>query len=362
MMESHHFNTYSSAKYSNDKRTLYLALNKKGIPRKVQTKAKASLGKMETYTNVLTKPVSIERVESLAVKVAKARVLLGKLLQGTSGEEGFGERNHLVRHHRYQFCPNVPMTKLDDKNKFRCRKKEKRKKKRNKCKNDNDDDDDDECLQTATKKKGTITTITTTTITKCDDDEDDEDCQKRLHGVRQKRKSRNGSDTDAEKCTQAGKCTDDKEKRKKKKVKGEKKKISGKTLLKIKCNSEIINCNKKKGNSKGNNLKERKKSSSFSTSGEDFSSTTSLLWKEILTENIKRNNDNYHVSPIENFPQTEKSSLIDEYEEEEDEENQTEKLTEIDDESSSEIGYDWVTQSPSSPSSSSSSSATFNRY
>ena len=329
MMESHHFNTYSSAKYSNDKRTLYLALNKKGIPRKVQTKAKASLGKMETYTNVLTKPVSIERVESLAVKVAKARVLLGKLLQGTSGEEGFGERNHLVRHHRYQFCPNVPMTKLDDKNKFRCRKKEKRKKKRNKCKNDNDDDDDDECLQTATKKKGTITTITTTTITKCDDDEDDEDCQKRLHGVRQKRKSRNGSDTDAEKCTQAGKCTDDKEKRKKKKVKGEKKKISGKTLLKIKCNSEIINCNKKKGNSKGNNLKERKKSSSpsssFSTSGEDFSSTTSLLWKEILTENIKRNNDNYHVSPIENFPQTEKSSLIDEYEEEEYEENQTEK-------------------------------------
>ncbi|VVC28426.1 Cytokine IL1/FGF,Fibroblast growth factor family [Cinara cedri] len=65
MIEQHHYNTYSSAKYTNDRRTLYLALNKRGMPRKVQVKANAPLGKLSTYTRVLTQSVSAERVEQL---------------------------------------------------------------------------------------------------------------------------------------------------------------------------------------------------------------------------------------------------------------------------------------------------------
>lgn len=65
MFEQHHYNTYSSAKYTNEKRTLYLALNKRGLPRKVQVKANAPLGKLSTYTQVLTQPVPADRVDQL---------------------------------------------------------------------------------------------------------------------------------------------------------------------------------------------------------------------------------------------------------------------------------------------------------
>lgn len=65
MFEQHHYNTYSSAKYTNDKRTLYLALNKRGLPRKVQVKANAPLGKLSAYTQVLTQPVPADRVDQL---------------------------------------------------------------------------------------------------------------------------------------------------------------------------------------------------------------------------------------------------------------------------------------------------------
>lgn len=65
MIEQNHYNTYSSVKYTNDKRALYLAINKRGLPRKVQIKANAPLGKLSTYTRVLTQNVPAQRVEQL---------------------------------------------------------------------------------------------------------------------------------------------------------------------------------------------------------------------------------------------------------------------------------------------------------
>lgn len=65
MIEQNHYNTYSSAKYTNDKRALYLALNKRGLPRKVHIKANAPLGKLSAYTRVLTQNVQAQRVEQL---------------------------------------------------------------------------------------------------------------------------------------------------------------------------------------------------------------------------------------------------------------------------------------------------------
>ncbi|KAL1455119.1 hypothetical protein WDU94_009237 [Cyamophila willieti] len=95
MIELHNYNTYSSAKFSNERRTLYLALNKFGLPRRVQLRGKQPLGKMSTYTRVLTTPVSNKRVEKM--------------------------EKQPMRHH--QLCP----PHADDKKRKRNRKKKRRK-------------------------------------------------------------------------------------------------------------------------------------------------------------------------------------------------------------------------------------------
>lgn len=56
MLEQHYYNTYSSAKHSGARRTMYLALDARGRPRKVQLPAKRSLGKLSGYVRVLTRP------------------------------------------------------------------------------------------------------------------------------------------------------------------------------------------------------------------------------------------------------------------------------------------------------------------
>ncbi|CAH1388740.1 unnamed protein product [Nezara viridula] len=55
-IEENHYNSYSSAKYSNARRTLYLGLNKRGQGRMVMTRGGA-LGKQSAYARVLTQPV-----------------------------------------------------------------------------------------------------------------------------------------------------------------------------------------------------------------------------------------------------------------------------------------------------------------
>uniref|UniRef100_A0A182MAU3 Fibroblast growth factor n=1 Tax=Anopheles culicifacies TaxID=139723 RepID=A0A182MAU3_9DIPT len=64
-MEQHHYNTYSSTQHSNARRTLYLALNKTGQPRKIQIPVNRTLGKLATYTKALTQTVAHDRVEQL---------------------------------------------------------------------------------------------------------------------------------------------------------------------------------------------------------------------------------------------------------------------------------------------------------
>uniref|UniRef100_A0A182Q4Y1 Fibroblast growth factor n=1 Tax=Anopheles farauti TaxID=69004 RepID=A0A182Q4Y1_9DIPT len=64
-MEQHHYNTYSSTPHSNARRTLYLALNKTGQPRKIQIPVNRTLGKLATYTKALTQTVAHDRVEQL---------------------------------------------------------------------------------------------------------------------------------------------------------------------------------------------------------------------------------------------------------------------------------------------------------
>lgn len=185
----------------------------------MQTKEKALLGKLGAYTNVLTKTVPKVRVESLAAKILTARVERenrGKFLLRSSEDEAGG--HHSFRHHGYQqLCPNAPLTPLDENHPSRCRRKGKRKKKR-KCREDEDESDD---CQLIFKKKPNFFGKK-----KCEEGEEEEECQKRLHMIRKKRKSRNGDGEETKNVdvkSSSVKEKNIKKKKKSEKVKGVKK-------------------------------------------------------------------------------------------------------------------------------------------
>ncbi|KAH1023565.1 hypothetical protein HUJ04_012745 [Dendroctonus ponderosae] len=62
-IEATNYNKYSSSKYSNERRTFFLALNRRGQPRKVMVKAHQQLGKLSSYTRVLTRSVTPEELQ-----------------------------------------------------------------------------------------------------------------------------------------------------------------------------------------------------------------------------------------------------------------------------------------------------------
>ncbi|XP_018320603.1 uncharacterized protein LOC108733792 [Agrilus planipennis] len=121
MIEQHHYNTYSSAKYSNEKRTLYLALNKRGQPRKVMLRARQQLGRLSSFTRVLTRAVSPERAEELH----PLRHHGGHMCAVSPTMESATHTHH---HYHLSSTVNPPTSHLP-----RCRKRKKRKKKKRKC-------------------------------------------------------------------------------------------------------------------------------------------------------------------------------------------------------------------------------------
>ncbi|KAF7267116.1 fibroblast growth factor branchless [Rhynchophorus ferrugineus] len=98
-MEQTNYNKYWSNKYSNERRTYYLALNRRGQPRKVMVKARQQLGKLDSYTRVLTRPVM---------------------------------HDHPIRHHNHHQCPQGAQHHQQPTDPPRCRKKKKKKKKKRK--------------------------------------------------------------------------------------------------------------------------------------------------------------------------------------------------------------------------------------
>lgn len=130
-LEQHNYNTYSSVRWSTEKKTMYLGLNRSGQPRRVQTKGKANLGKLSAYARVLTQVAPPDRVEALQ------RRMLG-------AEHNVRHRHHDRAHHRggqhgdvatqqQPICPTLPMQEKDGRDKFRCRKRKKRKKRKRRC-------------------------------------------------------------------------------------------------------------------------------------------------------------------------------------------------------------------------------------
>nr|XP_018911482.1 PREDICTED: fibroblast growth factor 3 [Bemisia tabaci] len=169
MLEQHHYMTYSSTKHSNEKRTLYLALNKFGAPRKTQLKTGTPLGKLSSYTQTLTQPVAAEEVEQLIRNMIRA-----------------SPDHHGLRHH--QLCPpssvqqqlqQVSRSQLEQpsspptppESESRNKKKKKKKRKRRKCK-EGEQEEEDGCTNRLEERK------------KCD--ERDEKCVEKAKTKKQK--------------------------------------------------------------------------------------------------------------------------------------------------------------------------------
>ncbi|XP_066999340.2 uncharacterized protein bnl [Anabrus simplex] len=193
MIEQHHYNTYSSARYSDERKTLYLALNKRGRSRKVQIRSNAALGKMTAYTRVLPQTVEASRVEDLVARVLQSRVPPGTSVQ------------HALRHHGYHhLCPQPQLQKdqeQDDtgRDKARCRGRRKRGKKKRKCRKGeeegdqcqkrNDNNKDGDGAKTGERTKGLAKKKHRK---KCSEGEDEAECKKRLQAEKRRRKFKNG--------------------------------------------------------------------------------------------------------------------------------------------------------------------------
>ncbi|XP_071875876.1 uncharacterized protein isoform X3 [Bombus fervidus] len=120
-LEQHNYNTYSSAKWSTAKKTLYLGLNRRGQPRRVQAKGH-NLGRLSAYARVLTQVAPSDRVEALQ------RRLLGA--QHNVRHRHNSHRGDLIQQ---SLCPTLPVPEKDGRDKFRCRKRKKRKKRKRRC-------------------------------------------------------------------------------------------------------------------------------------------------------------------------------------------------------------------------------------
>ncbi|XP_049817088.1 probable WRKY transcription factor protein 1 [Aethina tumida] len=165
-MEQHNYNTYSSTKYSNERKTLYLALNRRGQPRKVVLRARHQLGKLSSYTRALLRHVSLDRSEEIH-----------------------------ARHHRH--CPTTAVhqshyqspTRSHDPP--RCRKRKKRKKKKRKC--PEDEFDPELCQKRQSVSNNSQQEKAAHRVLKCDDkdNKDNDECQRDV--TKRKHKNNNNN-------------------------------------------------------------------------------------------------------------------------------------------------------------------------
>ncbi|XP_030762297.1 uncharacterized protein LOC115887111 isoform X2 [Sitophilus oryzae] len=180
-MERTNYNKYWSNKYSNDRRTFYLALNRRGQPRKVMVKARQQLGKLDSYTRVLTRPVM---------------------------------HDHPIRHHNHQKCPPSAPRHQQPTDPPRCRKKKKKKKKKRKL----DDDNDNEPKKgdnSGQKCEVANTTVTSLSVNSSNATTDNTECQRNLTTLANKLRAKNNLNA---KSLLGDKKNKNKKKKKKKKT------------------------------------------------------------------------------------------------------------------------------------------------
>ncbi|XP_015609740.1 uncharacterized protein LOC107274765 isoform X2 [Cephus cinctus] len=121
-LEQHNYNTYSSVRWSTPRKTLYLGLNRRGQPRRVQARGH-NLGRLSAYARVLTQVALPERVDALQKRMMGAH-------------HNIRHQHNVHRLHNLQqqaLCPPLPPQEKDGRDRFRCRKRKKRKKKKRRC-------------------------------------------------------------------------------------------------------------------------------------------------------------------------------------------------------------------------------------
>ncbi|XP_072402657.1 uncharacterized protein [Diabrotica undecimpunctata] len=152
-IEQSNYNTYSSSKYSNEKRTLYLALNQRGQSRKVVLRARKPLGRLSSYTLVLTRNVAPEL--------------------------------HPIRHQGHVCLPIPHPNQTTHPSHQRCPKRRKRKKKRKCTKDENDPKICQRILKVVKQKPHN-----TRNVRKCNNEKDSELCQRNMN-IRRKQTNLN---------------------------------------------------------------------------------------------------------------------------------------------------------------------------
>jgi Fibroblast growth factor len=119
-----HYNTYTSVRYSNSKKTLYMGLDGRGLPRRVQVPTLrhkrqfqlppveavpgGKLGRLATYARVLPRHVAPSRVDELAHRLLlqRQRLQLEASGAGGGGSSSSGDDEVALRHHGIaHLCP-----------------------------------------------------------------------------------------------------------------------------------------------------------------------------------------------------------------------------------------------------------------
>lgn len=118
-IEQHNYNTYSSVRWSTTKKTLYLGLNRHGVPRRVQAKGH-NLGRLSAYARVLTQLAPMDRVEALQKRMSSQHNI----------RHQFNGRHQYYNFQQLQqyVCPIIVQQVQNVRDRLRCRKKKNKKK------------------------------------------------------------------------------------------------------------------------------------------------------------------------------------------------------------------------------------------
>lgn len=109
MLESNHYVSYTSTRYSNENHTFYVALTVQGLPRRVRRVTKTGVGNMSKYVSAFIMDVDGKRIEELEQRKKDLYT---------------NHQHHHLRHR--QLCPPPQHAPVKDKS-WRCQCKPKKK-------------------------------------------------------------------------------------------------------------------------------------------------------------------------------------------------------------------------------------------
>lgn len=205
MLEQNRYNTYSSVRWSTPRKTLYLGLNRKGQPRKVQYRGN-NWDKLAEYARVLPMPVTSERADAIEKTNTCPK---HNIRHHHNKPHGHHHNNKNTNNHHItsSVSPIILPQDKDERDKFKCGKREKRKKRKRRCKvEDKPKFDCDIYIQQDHENRAKADESSPQSKRSCEDAASDEFCrQQALDAPSKKRKSRKDLQNDGDKNKKRGK-------------------------------------------------------------------------------------------------------------------------------------------------------------